>query len=927
MEGLEDRLAPATLLTLANGVGLSEGSLVEDSHGNLFGTSVESGIYGFGTVFEVANGSNTVTTLASFDGANGNEPTGDLILDSDGNLFGTTYFGGTYSGSSGQAVGTVFELPNGSSTITDLVTFNNSEQGALLGYLPASGLFKDSQGNLFGTTTAGGEYGYGTVFEIPNGTTTLTVRASFFSSHDRVLGATPFAAPIEDRYGSLYGTTTQGGAYDKGTVYEVTAGGTLITLADLNGLGNDTSSSYSRLVQDGHGNLFGTTKGGGTYGYGSVYEVTNDGTVSNASHTLTTLASFDGATNGSNPSTIGGGMFMDGHGNLFGTTSTGGANGHGTVFEIAKGSNAITTLIDCDINYGAGPYNGLIADTNGNLFGICTDYGGGSVFEVQTGISPFGDVTVQAPDVTSSNAAQQNPYTFSVAFHDEKLVNYQSVLAATIQVQPPSGPALTAQLLGTVESNPDASNNSSDITAQYQITPPGGSWSTAPAGNYSVVLTGSPVTDLAGFAATLGTAGTFNVSAVQATPTVVVNPVSVTYDGNAHGTTGEAYGVDGIDLGPVAITYDTPDGNAPVHSGIYTATGTFAGNQDYTSATGTASIDIEKANATIAVSPYSVTYDGKSHTATGTATGVLGEALGGLDLSGTAHSTARVYADTWTFTDTTGDYNNDSGTVSDKIDKAPLTVSVKSYLMLAGKKPPAISGTITGLVIGDTVIVAYRTTATAKSKAGQYATTAAVTGAGLSNYTLSVTNGTMYVVNQGADPAASGPKMLSFWDSPKNAKLISVAELIALDGLNLVDNSGNAFDPTSAAQLQKWLSGASKMSSRGYLLSRQFAVAELNVLAGFAKGSDLIYAGGLLPFGAQNNVPGLTSGGFLSLQNLFTSANALLLQDPLGGPTDTNDGYFNSLTTALSAINANKWFVTQELSWNLVDLYQLGILW
>jgi hypothetical protein len=495
--------------------------------------------------------------------------------------------------------------------------------------------------------------------------------------------------------------------------------------------------------------------------------------------------------------------------------------------------------------------------------------------------------------------------------------------------------------------------------------------------------------------------GTAPIFIAPAMPTVTVNPVSITYDGNVHGTTGEAYGVGGMDLGPVAITYNTPDGSAPVHAGIYTATGTFAGNQDYTpasagneivigkanptiavspysvtydgkshiatgtatgvlgeslggldltatahsaagaypdtwtftdttgnynNASGTVNDKIAKANATITVSPYSVTYDGKGHTATGTATGVLGEALGGLDLTGTTHSAAGAYTDTWTFTDTTGNYNNASGTVSDKIAKAPLTVSVKSYLMLAGNKPPAVSGTVVGLVNGDTVNVAYRTTATASSKAGQYVTTGTVTGASLSNYTLTVTNGTMYVVNQGADPAASGPKLLSFWDNSKNANLITVADLTALDGLNLVDNSGNAFDPTSAAQLQKWLSGASSKSNWGYQLSTQLAVAELNVLTGYTKASDLVYAGGLLPFASQYGVPGLTSGGFLSVQNLINAANTLLLQDPLGGPTDPNDSYFQALMAALQAMNGNKSFVTQELSWNLVSLYQQGLL-
>jgi uncharacterized repeat protein (TIGR03803 family) len=572
--------------------------LVEDSHGNLFGTNFDGGVYGFGQVFEVANGSNTVTTLATFDGANGKQPAGDLALDSNGNLFGTTVWGGTYG------YGTVFEIANGSSTITDLVTFNNTV--APLGWGPFSGLLEDSHGNLFGTTYLGGG-GNGTVFEIANGTTTSTTRAAFPAPLSAI-GGQPFAAPIEDGHGNLFGTTVLGGAYGYGTVYEVTAGGTLITLADLNANAFGNFDTYSRLVQDSVGNLFGTTKVGGAYGYGSVYEVTNDNNVTNGgSHTLTTLASFDGATDGSTPS---GGMVMDGHGNLFGTTVGGGVYGHGTVFEIAKGSNTITTLVSCDLNSGASPEGDLTEDSNGNLFGISA--GGGSVFEVQTGISPFGGVTLEAPDITPSNAAQQNPYTFDLAFQDEKLVNYQSVLATTILVQPPTGPALTAQLQGVVGSNPDASNNSADMTAVYHITPPGGNWAAAPAGTYSVILSGSPVTDLAGFAAPLGTVGTFNVSAgfsladatatsltaSASTPLAGVDPVTLTATVTDLGTGGTPAGtvdfVDsttGADLGSAALVNGVATLNAGTFTvGTHSITAGYSGGPSFLPSSGTASL-------------------------------------------------------------------------------------------------------------------------------------------------------------------------------------------------------------------------------------------------------------------------------------------------------------------------------------------------
>ena len=145
----------------------------------------------------------------------------------------------------------------------------------------------------------------------------------------------------------------------------------------------------------------------------------------------------------------------------------------------------------------------------------------------------------------------------------------------------------------------------------------------------------------------------------------------MTYDGRPHGTTGEVYGVNGEDLGPVAITYNTADGGPPVDAGTYTATGTFAGNQDYASATGTALIIIDKANASINVKPYHVTYDGNAHTATGTATGVGGADLSaGLNLTGTTHTNAGDYpSDAWSFAGGTN-YNDASGTVHDIIDGA-----------------------------------------------------------------------------------------------------------------------------------------------------------------------------------------------------------------------------------------------------------------
>ena len=142
-----------------------------DSSGNLYGTASQGGAYG-GTVFELAKGSGMITTLASFNGTNGVEPLGGLIMDSSGNLYGTTEYGGP-DFEVGAAAGTVFELAQGSGTITTLASFNGAN-----GLQPHAGLIMDDNGNLYGTTFAGGAFGAGTVFELAN-TAALSVASTF----------------------------------------------------------------------------------------------------------------------------------------------------------------------------------------------------------------------------------------------------------------------------------------------------------------------------------------------------------------------------------------------------------------------------------------------------------------------------------------------------------------------------------------------------------------------------------------------------------------------------------------------------------------------------------------------------------------------------------------------------------------------------
>lgn len=181
----------------------------------------------------------------------------------------------------------------------------------------------------------------------------------------------------------------------------------------------------------------------------------------------------------------------------------------------------------------------------------------------------------------------------------------------------------------------------------------------------------------------------------KATATITVTPYSATYDGNAHTATGVATGVYGADLTVGLDLTGTSHTNAGTYNGD---TWTFIGGTNYNDANGTVNDSIAKANPTIIVNGYAVTYDGDSHTAAGTATGAKGEILTGLDLSGTTHTNAGSYpADTWTFTDATGNYNNSNGTTTDTIGKANPTVKVTGYSVAYDGNPHTATGTATGV--------------------------------------------------------------------------------------------------------------------------------------------------------------------------------------------------------------------------------------
>ncbi|MGB8886054.1 MAG: choice-of-anchor tandem repeat GloVer-containing protein [Candidatus Korobacteraceae bacterium] len=360
-------------------------SLIVDAGGNLYGTTVRGGIHNLGAVFELSphDGSWTETVLHSFgNGTDGISPEAGLVRDGAGNLYGTTASGGIH------AFGTVFELkPNGSGGWTETVlhSFNiDTADGAN----PYAGLILDGAGNLYGTTLNGG-ISEGTVFELSpqqNGSWTESMIYPFnFNGTD---GGNPaYGALIGDGAGNLYGTASAAGAYDSGVLFELSpngSGGWTEKVVHNFGLSTDGSGPDSGLVFDAAGNLYGTNVAGGIHNSGTAFELSPDGS---GGWTEKVLHSFGNGTDGKYPFDS---LVIDRLGNLYGTTYRGGIHNYGTVFELSpNGSGGWTETVLHSFNFngadGALPYAGLAIDSAGNLYGT-TPYGGinysGAVFEL-----------------------------------------------------------------------------------------------------------------------------------------------------------------------------------------------------------------------------------------------------------------------------------------------------------------------------------------------------------------------------------------------------------------------------------------------------------------------------------------------------------------------------------------------------------------
>jgi uncharacterized repeat protein (TIGR03803 family) len=434
---------PGQTLTVLHSFDSTDGfspfaGLVQGADGNLYGTTnyggaaplnCPAGITSCGTIFKITP-AGTLTSLHSFDGTDGAYP-GGLVLATDGNLYGTTSYDGAYF------QGTVFKV-TASGTLTTLSSLSGGGTGAAL--------IQATNGNFYGTTP-------GTIFEFHPGSSLMTLYS--FSGTD---GSFPEGGLVEVIGGTFYGTTREGGSSSAcsggcGTIFKITPSGTLTTVYNF----ESTDGAYpaAALVQAIDGDLYGTTYEGGStachgVGCGTIFKLTPGGT-------LTVLHRFDDS-DGGYPE---GWLLPATDGSLYGTTSLGGSQGGGTIFKISP-SGSLTTIYEFGDDGGpVGPAAGLVQATNGIFYGTTT-FGGtstacyngcGTVFSLSVGLGPFvktlprlgkvgAAIKILGTDLTGATSVAFNGIAATFSVVSPSLITTTVPVGATtgtVQVVTPSG--------------------------------------------------------------------------------------------------------------------------------------------------------------------------------------------------------------------------------------------------------------------------------------------------------------------------------------------------------------------------------------------------------------------------------------------------------------------------------------------------------
>ncbi len=440
--------------------------LIQGLNGNYYGVASSGGIgyssgngdYGAGIIFEVSPGGKA-TTLYSFCSQtnstglclDGSVPTG-LVLAGNGNFYGTTYAGGANN------YGTVFELTTGGklTTIYNFCSAFNCPDGE-----EPYGLIQGANGNFFGVTYRGGG-----VFEITS-TGKLTVVHTFVGTD----GSGTFSPPLQANNGNLYGIAPGGGSGNGGTLYEITPTGQFTVLYNFCSLSNclDGDLPQASLIQATDGNLYGTTSEGGTNNAGTIFKVTLTGQLNKLYDFCSVRNAKFQCVDGYSPFAP---LVQGGDGNFYGTTSLGGQKGLGNLFEFTP-QGALTSLYSFCVR-GSCP-DGiepgfLMQATNGTFYGntptggnisACSDSSGpgcGTIFSLNVGLGPFAEATpnfgragytthILGNNLTGTTSVTFNgvPATFTVVSN--------TYIKATVPSGATSGTIAVTTPTGTLSSN------------------------------------------------------------------------------------------------------------------------------------------------------------------------------------------------------------------------------------------------------------------------------------------------------------------------------------------------------------------------------------------------------------------------------------------------------------------------------------------
>jgi uncharacterized repeat protein (TIGR03803 family) len=405
--------------------------IVQGLDGNLWGTTTTgSTLQEFGTIFKISM-AGALTTAFIFESMSA--PMAGLTLAPNGDLYGTTYYGGT------DGDGLVFAFSPKSGMLTQVgPSFDGSN-----GTGPTSGLVRAFNGTFYGTTGRGGANDRGTVFQVaPNG------EFSTVYNGDSIVA---YTTPIQGGNGNLYGTSPSGGTNSDGAIFELTPAGILTILHSFNGA--DGQTPFAGLVQGAGGAFYGNTNLGGVDDLGTIFKITPAGA-------FVKLHSFRGTA----------GHYPDGYypaaalaagsdGNLYGTTTAGGESGNGTIFRITP-SGAFTTLYSFDSTSASNDSGGMVQATDGNFYGTLSGGGAngeGIVYRFSVGLSPFvktlpafgkvgSVIEILGTDLTGATSVMFNGTSATFTVRSASLITATvpaGAISGPVEVTTPSGALLS----------------------------------------------------------------------------------------------------------------------------------------------------------------------------------------------------------------------------------------------------------------------------------------------------------------------------------------------------------------------------------------------------------------------------------------------------------------------------------------------------